>query len=72
MISKCVELEPGNSTYLDTYAWVMFKMKRYYETPILYRNLGIEMFCNFVDESIKESPILEPPVVDKCLKALSQ
>ena len=35
MISKCVELEPGNSTYLDTYAWVMFKMKRYYEAKYL-------------------------------------
>ena len=35
MISKCVELEPGNSTYLDTYAWVMFKMKRYFEAKYL-------------------------------------
>ena len=35
MISKCVELEPGNSTYLDTYAWVMFKMKRFYEAKYL-------------------------------------
>lgn len=29
MSAKCVELEPGNSTYLDTYAWVLFKMKNY-------------------------------------------
>ncbi len=35
MISKCVELEPGNSTYLDTYAWVMFQMKKYYEAKYL-------------------------------------
>ncbi len=35
MISKCVELEPGNSTYLDTYAWVMFQMKRYFEAKYL-------------------------------------
>jgi hypothetical protein len=27
----------------------------YYKTPILYRNMGIEMFCNFVDDSIKEA-----------------
>jgi len=35
MISRCVELEPGNSTYLDTYAWIMFKMKRYFEAKYL-------------------------------------
>ena len=35
MISRCVELEPGNNTYLDTYAWVMFKMKRYFEAKYL-------------------------------------
>ena len=45
-------------TYMRWNAAIV-EMKRYYETPILYRNLGIEMFCNFVDESIKESPILE-------------
>jgi len=36
------------------------EMDRYFKTPILYRNLGIEMFCNFVEESIKEAPFLEP------------
>jgi hypothetical protein len=35
------------------------EMKRYFKTPILYRNLGIEMFCNYVEESIKEAPFLE-------------
>ncbi len=30
MSAKCVELEPGNSTYLDTYAWVLFKKKDYF------------------------------------------
>ncbi len=35
MISRCVELEPGNSTYLDTYAWVMFQMGRYFEAKYL-------------------------------------
>jgi hypothetical protein len=28
------------------------EMDRYYKTPVLYRNMGIEMFCNFVDDSI--------------------
>ena len=36
------------------------EMDRYYKTPILYRNLGIEMFCNFVEESIKDASFLEP------------
>jgi hypothetical protein len=35
------------------------EMDRYYKTPILYRNMGIEMFCNFVDDSIKK-PLLQP------------
>jgi hypothetical protein len=30
------------------------------QTPILYRNMGIEMFCNFVEESIHEATFLEP------------
>ncbi|WP_165733860.1 hypothetical protein [Polaribacter sp. 20A6] len=36
------------------------EMERYYKTPILYRNMGIEMFCNFVEDSIKEAAFLEP------------
>ena len=36
------------------------EMDRYYRTPILYRNLAIEMFCNFVEDSIKDSSFLEP------------
>jgi DNA integrity scanning protein DisA with diadenylate cyclase activity len=35
-------------------------MDRYYKTPILYRNLGIEMFCNFVEDSIRDATFLEP------------
>nr|WP_315153456.1 hypothetical protein [uncultured Flavobacterium sp.] len=36
------------------------EMDRYYKTPILYRNMGIEMFCNFVEDSIKDVHFLEP------------
>lgn len=36
------------------------EMYRYYKTPVLYRNMGIEMFCNFVEDSIKEASFLEP------------
>jgi len=36
------------------------EMDRYYKTPLLYRNLAIEMFCNFVEDSIKDSSFLVP------------
>jgi hypothetical protein len=36
------------------------EMDRYFKTPVLYRNMGIEMFCNFVDDSIKDATFLEP------------
>jgi hypothetical protein len=36
------------------------EMERYFKTPILYRNMGIEMFCNFVEDSIKEASFLAP------------
>jgi len=41
------------------------EMERYYKTPILYRNMGIEMFCNFVEDSIKDAVFLEPLFGDK-------
>lgn len=31
MAKKAVELEPTNSSYLDTYGWVLFKMNKYQE-----------------------------------------
>ena len=36
------------------------EMDRYFKTPILYRNMGIEMFCNFVEDSVKDATFLEP------------
>ncbi|WP_111708542.1 hypothetical protein [Lutibacter citreus] len=36
------------------------EMERYFKTPILYRNMGIEMFCNFAEDSIKDATFLEP------------
>ncbi|OAD45560.1 hypothetical protein [Polaribacter atrinae] len=41
------------------------EMDRYYKTPILYRNMGIEMFCNFVEDSINEASFLEPVYGDE-------
>ena len=31
MSKKCVELSPGQSTYQDTYGWVLYKLKRFAE-----------------------------------------
>ncbi len=58
---ECSKLLSDGFNYGTYMRWnaAIVEMKRYFETPILYRNLGIEMFCNFVEESIKESPILE-------------
>lgn len=36
------------------------EMDRHYKTPVLYRNMGIEMFCNFIEDSIKEATFLQP------------
>ncbi|WP_367770807.1 hypothetical protein AB3G33_14430 [Flavobacterium sp. WC2421] len=41
------------------------EMDRYYKTPILYRNMGVEMFCNFVEDSIKDAGFLEPIYADE-------
>jgi tetratricopeptide (TPR) repeat protein len=35
MSSKTVELDPLNSTYLDTYAWVLFKRGRFFEAKFI-------------------------------------
>ena len=41
------------------------EMDRYYKTPILYRNMGIEMFCNFIEDSIKDANFLVPIYSDE-------
>ena len=34
MSYKTIKAEPNNSTYLDTYAWILFQQKRYEEAKI--------------------------------------
>ena len=46
------------------------EMDRYYKTPILYRNMGIEMFCNFVEDSIKDATFLEPIYGDETRESI--
>ena len=38
MSTKAVDLEPNNSTYIDTKGWVLFQMKRYDEAREVLRN----------------------------------
>jgi tetratricopeptide (TPR) repeat protein len=38
MSSLAVELEPNNSTYIDTKGWVLFQMERYEEARDVLRN----------------------------------
>lgn len=45
MISKTIEFEPFNPTYLDTYAWVLFKRERYFEAVFV-----MEQALKFNDE----------------------
>ncbi|MEN8186868.1 MAG: hypothetical protein ABFR05_07040 [Bacteroidota bacterium] len=57
----CANILSSGFNYGASMRWnaAIAEMKRYFNTPILYRNLGIDMFCSFVEESIKESPFLE-------------
>src|SRR5699024_4763910 len=34
MSKKTVEAEPKNPTFLDTYAWILFELKRYTEAKV--------------------------------------
>ena len=58
----CSKDLPDGFNYGSYMRWnaAIVEMDRYFKTPILYRNLGIEMFCNFVEDSIKDAPFLEP------------
>ncbi len=37
MINKCIAIEPENSTYLDTQAWVFYRLERYDDALITVR-----------------------------------
>jgi len=57
--SKDLSDEFNYGSYMRWNAAIV-EMDRYYKTPVLYRNMGIEMFCNFVEDSIKDASFLEP------------
>ena len=54
MSYKTVKAEPKNSTYLDTYAWILFMQKRYSEAKIY-----IEQALQNMDDSLNNEVIIE-------------
>ena len=54
MSYKTVKAEPKNSTYLDTYAWILYMLGRYSEAKIY-----IDQALQNLDESIDNSVIQE-------------
>lgn len=54
MSAKAVKQEPKNPTYLDTYAWVLFKQDRYAEAKIY-----IDQALKYSSDSTMSSDVLE-------------
>ncbi|MFC2295788.1 MAG: tetratricopeptide repeat protein [Prevotella sp.] len=54
MSAKAVKAEPKNATYLDTYAWVLYKQKRYAEAKIY-----IDMALKFTADSTNDATLRE-------------
>ncbi len=54
MSAKAVKAEPKNATYLDTYAWVLYKQKRYAEAKIY-----IDMALKFTADSTNDTTLRE-------------
>lgn len=52
MSYKTIKAEPGNSTYLDTYAWILFMQGRYEDAKI------------YIDEAIKNDSALSNVVIE--------
>lgn len=69
MSAKTLEAEPLNATYLDTYAWILFKMKRYrdalvymekalryldFDNPEIYEHYGDVLYmCGEKDKALE-------------------
>ena len=39
MSAKVIEADPENVTYLDTYGWILYKMKRYGEARNIFKKI---------------------------------
>ena len=51
MSQKTIKAEPKNSTYLDTYAWILFMQKRYAEAKI-YIDQALQNKVDSMDNSV--------------------
>ena len=51
MSLKTVKAEPNNATYLDTYAWILFRQHRYEEAKI-YIDLALKNLNKELDNSV--------------------
>ena len=54
MSYKTIKAEPKNATYLDTYAWILFKEERYHEAKIY-----IDQTLQNLDTAANNSTVLE-------------
>ena len=54
MSAKAVKAEPKNATYLDTYAWILYRQKRYAEAKIY-----IDMALKFTADSTNDATLRE-------------
>ena len=54
MSAKAVKVEPKNATYLDTYAWILYKQKRFAEAKIY-----IDMALKFTADSTNDTTLRE-------------
>jgi tetratricopeptide (TPR) repeat protein len=52
MSKKCIIKEPENATYLDTYAWILFKMKKYEEAK------------NYIEKAIRNNGSTDGDIVE--------
>lgn len=53
MSRKCIDEEPENITYIDTYAWILFKMERYEEAKA-YAELMLSLSAALDSEVLYE------------------
>ncbi len=72
---KCLEIQPNNYKYLDTYGWVLFKSKRYDEAKLVFEGaiakggsgneeilvhyISVLIKLNLMDEALKNYRILK-------------
>ena len=65
MSKQTIEAEPSNKTYLDTYAWVLFKMGRYGEAKLYIDRVLTGDYL--LDESVSAGVIEHAGDIYACL-----